>query len=446
VCVCDPDPLNLIKSVQTRSSIHIVSQTNKMQTSLTDFFAKKRPRGRPKIPKNKTPGPKQEEPAPPPPATPKQAKRKLGPSINWTNEPNRTKLESAVREWADPIRQSRWIVEHPKQRMKGFALDKEIPISTFRDHLKLFLEDNNHFLNMKSEGRPRKFIKKESDRTMIDHIRLMDRYNHGLDTKHIVNDFLRIMPPDTTPKQASNHWQYVRKTDGAGLLTARIKGQGTTKDRTASITPHHQAAWHVLVDQVFEESKLESEKYPHQDGKTTYAEVMEHFVFCVDEENEQANLGSDYLYGDKARKTHDRVKHDSRISVTTLRVGSAAGVKGPTIFLSAGKTVRAGYTSAYLKRCGAPAGSSIIPTPSAFMTDEAWDESALIIVKQLRKTPVVVDCPPEWPLIIFGDGFSSHVMTLKAQQTFTEYHAIFLKEFSQTSHANQAFDDHPATA
>ena len=78
-------------------------------------------------------------------------------------------------------------------------------------------------------------------------------------------------------------------------------------------------------------------------------------------------------------------------------------------------------------------------TPTGFMTDAAFDELAPSLAKGIRDMPVIRD-HPEWTVLLTGDGFHAHKMTLVAQQLLAASKIIFVIEEGDSSQCNQAFD------
>lgn len=153
--------------------------------------------------------------------------------------------------------------------------------------------------------------------------------------------------------------------------------------------------------------------------RTLWRQLAEHFVLNLDEANYQANAGSDKIVGVKGRRKHEKNKNDSLVSVTVVECGSAAGEDGPSIFMPAGQEIPAYLqsqfgSSEWLKRAGAPANSFVQMTPSGFMTNQAWDDSAEKLAKGIRQMPVIKDHPDFW-VVKHLDGFKSHVMTYEVQ-------------------------------
>jgi hypothetical protein len=78
---------------------------------------------------------------------------------------------------------------------------------------------------------------------------------------------------------------------------------------------------------------------------------------------------------------------ENRDSITIVRVGNAACMSGPLIFLAKGKHMDVPALK-HLEKCGAPIGSTIIMTPSAYMTDKARKSLALPLAKGIRAMEV----------------------------------------------------------
>jgi hypothetical protein len=80
------------------------------------------------------------------------------------------------------------------------------------------------------------------------------------------------------------------------------------------------------------------------------------------------------IIGAKDIWKHMKNSNDSRVSIAALCVGAAAGTMGPVIFLANGESVtqRSLIYFDLVNIHGEPAGSSVIMTPSGYMTDKAW--------------------------------------------------------------------------
>jgi hypothetical protein len=166
---------------------------------------------------------------------------------------------------------------------------------------------------------------------------------------------------------------------------------------------------------------------------------MAHFILGGDESCFQASGGSVSILADKSKKKHELASANSRVSTTIYRIGSAAGKTGPTAFLPPGKDLKLGYTDAFLVRYGASQGSTIVMTPTGYMTEEAWVELAPKMAAGIRALPIICQMPHWWALKIV-DGFGPHVSSLPAMETYEASKILLLKEEGDASHVNQAYD------
>ena len=105
-----------------------------------------------------------------------------------------------------------------------------------------------------------------------------------------------------------------------------------------------------------------------------FGELIQQFLFGGDETYSQACQNGDvHIIGSAGRKKHKLKTQDYCVSITMYRTGNIVGTTGQTVFLLEGKHRRAGYTDKWLLDHGAAAGSTIVMTPTAFMTEQAWD-------------------------------------------------------------------------
>jgi hypothetical protein len=111
----------------------------------------------------------------------------------------------------------------------------------------------------------------------------------------------------------------------------------------------------------------------------------------------------------------------------------------PTCLLAAGKQCKQGYTDAFLKKHGAAEGSTVVMTPTGYMTEDAWLEMAPSIADGIRKMPVIKDVP-HWWVLKFIDGFGAHTSSAKAMEIYEERKILLVKEASETSHVCQIYD------
>ena len=168
--------------------------------------------------------------------------------------------------------------------------------------------------------------------------------------------------------------------------------------------------------------------------------VMEHFIIGLDEMCLMSDAHGDLrVIAAADKKKHEKLLQDSRVSITIVRTGTVGGTTGPTIFLVKGEKVRKHYTDDWLVRHGCAIGSRIIATENAYMTDEAWLKCAKAIVKGYRHLPYIKE-NPDWWVGELLDGFKSHENVLEAHELRAENKIRSLKEESNSSHANQGYD------
>ena len=116
------------------------------------------------------------------------------------------------------------------------------------------------------------------------------------------------------------------------------------------------------------------------------------------------------IIGGRDSKTHEKRLYESRLSLTLIRIGVADVNEGLWIFIYEGKSNPENVLSdaALVSQHGAPVGSHCHPTPSEYLTDDAWLELSTIITKGIRTIPVIRDHLDWWvslSLYVFG----SHV-------------------------------------
>ena len=127
-------------------------------------------------------------------------------------------------------------------------------------------------------------------------------------------------------------------------------------------------------------------------------------------------------------------------------MGAAAGTEGPRIFLLACQKLRISSfkVGKFEQVHKAPPFSHCVPTPSAYMTDDAWTEMAESLAKGIRAMPVIRD-HPDWWCYLSLDGFGSH-LTPAALEVFAKYKILVSKEEGDTSQVSQAYDQNVAKA
>jgi len=157
----------------------------------------------------------------------------------------------------------------------------------------------------------------------------------------------------------------------------------------------------------------------------------------------QLSASEKKIVGKKGKKHHNDHGSNSRASATALRTGSAAGQKGPSLYILS--TDLKYVNDSFLKTHGAPQGSILTHNPAAYMTDETWDEVVEAFAIALRNIDPVVKANPTWWIEWHVDGFTSKVNTLRGQKIMQKYRIQTLQQQSHTSTICQAFDDLPGT-
>ena len=92
------------------------------------------------------------------------------------------------------------------------------------------------------------------------------------------------------------------------------------------------------------------------------------------------------------------------------------GATGPTDFLLAGQKIRAGFTGKWHRQHGAADGSTLMMTPTTFLTIEAWGGINLSILRGYCAIDAIVDENTHWWLLEIFDDFGDHLSLLNAMQ------------------------------
>ena len=78
------------------------------------------------------------------------------------------------------------------------------------------------------------------------------------------------------------------------------------------------------------------------------------------------------------------------MSIKIYQTGSVAGITGTTLFILEGKKWRGTYIDKFLLTKGSSIGSTIIMKPTAFMEEEARENSRTKIIEGLRNSDPIV--------------------------------------------------------
>ena len=105
-----------------------------------------------------------------------------------------------------------------------------------------------------------------------------------------------------------------------------------------------------------------------------FMKLKDCFMVNLDESCFMGSEGVLRVIGSAARKKHEKNTSDSRQSITIVRVGSAAGMEGPHIFLAKGMelTAESMLKKNFARIHKAPIGSFVEMTPNVYMTNEVW--------------------------------------------------------------------------
>ena len=293
-----------------------------------------------------------------------------------------------------------------------------------------------------------KLLNDTQETFLVDNVRRKDRGNDGM-TKSEIVDMVQDLKPGLNRKSAADAYDRTVKTKHHQVLTGIVSAQATTTKRSA-VTVGQQYRWHTLVESMFTRlvklNVMETgEGDVPESWRPNFLRIMKHFVLNLDEECVAAADGSVRIIGDKEKKKHEKNIHDSRTTMTMVRCGTAGGNCGPTFFLCAGERVKTGFTDEFLTNNGAQPGSSVVMTPNAFMTQDAWSIIVPKLIVGIGQMPHIKD-HPHFCKFMSLDGFKVHVNSAVDLQRFYDARFMIAKEEADNSHVVQPFDRHPARA
>ena len=372
-----------------------------------------------------------EEPAPKAPKP--KAKANKSSRTNWGEGEAFEKLKRAVADW--DAKEGTFLDEED-MTMRRFSQLVDIPYSTFSAYV---CKDVGKRKVLGSSVGRASTLDSDTAQFMADVLRRKDRGNDGMNRRECI-DMIEDLKPQLTRPQAAWAFDNAKRGKHKDELTGIIKANSST-DKRSAITVSQQFRWHSAVDGAF--AFLRELNTGLTPSLQTFGEVMPHFVIGGDETCFLASSGDVKIIGDKEKKHHDVTTGSSRTSITIYRTGSAAGTDGPTAFLPPGVRVKSGYTDEFLVTNGAAPGSTIVMTPTGYMTEDAWVELAPKMAKGIRNMPVICENPNWWVCKII-DGFGPHVSSEAAMQIYYDHKIVLLKEEGDSSHVNQAYDQEVA--
>ena len=172
-----------------------------------------------------------------------------------------------------------------------------------------------------------------------------------------------------------------------------------------------------------------------------FGEVIYHFIYGGDETcMQECENGITKLIGSNNRKKHKRKNQESCVSITMYRTVSVSGITGPTIFILEGKKRRVISSDKLLLINGVTIGSTIIMTPTASMTEEAWENDTSNITEGLRNIDPKVKANPQYWMTELFDDFGPNTSFFEAMQIQSENKISCVKEEGDSSHCNQAYE------
>ena len=367
---------------------------------------------------------------PPPPSTSKKAR------VNYSSGAPLVRLQKACADWIE--KQGEHLVHEPDMSVKHYSLRVGIPFETFRKYV---CKDAAARRVIGNGVGAKKLLDEKTVQFTLDVIRRRDRANDGM-AKPAIIDLLQDLHPALGRTALTQAFDRNIRRENKDLLTGIVKAQASTEKRSA-ITVPQQYRWHSCVDAAFNFLREKNQGLT-PDGKT-FGEVMDHFILGGDETCFLASNGEVKIIGDKKKKKHEVNTAGSRTSITVYRLGAASGDDGPTAYLPAGVNRKAAYTDEFLVRQGSAPGSTVVMTPTGYMTEEAWVKMAPSMAMGIRRMPIVSDMP-DWWVVKFIDGFGAHTSSISAMEIYEKEKILLLKEEGDTSHVCQAYDQEVAKA
>ncbi len=168
--------------------------------------------------------------------------------------------------------------------------------------------------------------------------------------------------------------------------------------------------------------------------------IRDFFTVNLDETCFMASKSHLHVIGSAAKKKHEKNTADSNQSIAVVRLGSAAGVEGPRIYLAKGKelTVTSMTDKNFARIHKAPTGSYVKMTPNAYMTNEVWLDIAPSLCKGIRSMRGICDHPTWWVVLSY-DSYGSHLQN-DALEVFAADKILVMKEEGDTSQVSQAYN------
>ena len=361
--------------------------------------------------------------------------KKKAPRTNWGVGEAKESMEIAVSDWFGKTGDA--LDDNDEQYgLAQYSNVVKIPYNTLKKYV---TEDQQKRRSLgKSVGRGA-LLQHGDQHFLADVLVRKDRGNDGAEPKEAI-DMVQQLAPHLDRTQARRHFKRTLLPNFKHKLKPKaIVAQATTTKRTG-ITVSQQFRWHTTYEGTLNELRRLNTGTCRKTGKV-FGELIQHFIIGGDETCLMACASGEVrVIGSTGKRKHEKKTNDSRDSITMYRTGSVVGATGPTAFLLAGQKIRAGYTEKWLRQHGAADGSTLVMTPTAFMTTEAWERITPSIVRGYRAIDAVVAANPQWWMLEIFDGFGAHLSSLNAMQFRYDNRVLSLKEEGFSSHVNQAYD------
>lgn len=372
--------------------------------------------------------------APPPPAAPIVRKRSTATYNNYKEDgPAKIALDVAVDACISTAGGARSI-----SALTSCSGNITIPAATIRYHVKKRREEAECTIAPLPKKPKQVSLTTEDQRVFIvNTIRARDNSNNGMRRKEVILMIWQLTGAKSL-KNAEAHLDYLIRKGKLPMLKrgGRVVSAQKTTTKRCQIRIDQQFRWHSLIDDVWERQALQNKP------TDKFNLVSSNFMINLDETGVLASEGTVKIVGSGDRKKHEKNMDDACDSITIIRIGSAAGVSGPWIFLCRGKKLDRRSLKNLPENYSAPAGSVVVMTPNAYLNDKTWVQIASTIAEGIRSMEVI-KAHPEWWVAMTLDGFSSHLVP-EALKIFANCKIEVIKEEGDTSQTNQLYDQAPA--
>jgi hypothetical protein len=326
---------------------------------------------------------------------------------DWAAPYNKSVMDTAIRSWL--LRPAQAAQSHTV--MEAHCKSHDVPFGTFKPRL----------AQVDPFQVPKRGPKYLGNLTPADHKNITasfaarDHFNMARSPAANIDALNETVFPKFTRQQVANTYHHTIKRAAPYLGTQAT--QASTKDRSGAITAANQRHHHHTVTTAWEFAEKNSPPELQPDGTLLRrSDLAEDFTCNLDEANAIANLAPGRVVVDKTKTgKHNQNTDSSRVSITSVHLGFASGAIGGSMYLMTGvnpppHTENTFQSSEWLHQTGAPKGSFVQMTETAYMTNETWDKVAPRLASNIRDMPVVKD-HPNWWVVLHLDGFKSHVMT-----------------------------------